>query len=115
MHKLLVALACAAALSACSGESADAPPPLAIIEQAALDYAGFVDQAAGKLAQAPRRAADLARRAVASCRELRAKALALKGVPVMFPTIAEFDASHLDAARHRIDSARGKNDPDWPR
>jgi hypothetical protein len=102
------ALVCAIAVSACSASAGDALPPLATTEKATLAYANCVDTAAGKLAARPDQAAILARNAVGSCRDLRAKALALKSVPVMFESIAEFDAIHLHLARLSIESARAK-------
>ncbi|MES2443050.1 MAG: hypothetical protein V4574_09485 [Pseudomonadota bacterium] len=105
MKKHIVALVYAVTLSACSGQSADTLPPFAAIEKATLDYANCVDQAARKPVSRPSQVNDLARRAVAACRALRTKALALKSVPVFFPTVAEFDSTHLDVARSAVESA----------
>lgn len=104
----MVAMGCATSLSACSGQAADTLPPLPQIEKATLDYANCVDTSARKLAAHSGDAEMLARQAVESCRGLRAKALESKGVPVMFPTIAEYDATHLGLARQTVKSSRTK-------
>ena len=101
-------IGCAATLSGCSGQAAGALPPLHAIEKATLAYANCVDASARKLAAEPGTVERLAQQAVGSCRELREKALALKGVPVMFPTVAEYDATHLGLARQTIESSRAK-------
>jgi len=106
MTTYALAMVCAITLSACSGQAADTLPPLPTIEKATLAYANCVDERARKLAAGPGSEEILARQAVDSCRELRAKALALKGVPVMFPTVAEYDATHLGLARQTIKSSR---------
>ena len=109
MRKFVIAMACAMALSSCSKGSADTLPPLEEIQKATLNYANCVDQTARKLAAQAAEVERLAKRAVGHCRELRAEALKLKGVPVMFPSIAEFDATHLGLAQNTIQSVRGKN------
>jgi len=103
-----VAMLCAAALSACSGQAANTGPALATIEKATLAYANCIDKSARNLAAQSGETEILARQAVGSCRDLREKALALKGVPVMFPTVSEYDATHLGLARQSIESAREK-------
>lgn len=102
------AAGCTIALSACSGQAADRLPQLPEIEKATLAYANCVDTTAHKLAALSGEREMLARRAVENCRQLRAKALALKGVPVMFPTVAGYDAMHLDLARQTIGNSRKK-------
>ena len=103
------ALVGAIAISACSGQAADTLPPLPTIENATLAYANCVYAAARKLAARSGGANLLAEQAVASCRELRAKALALKGVPVMFPSVAEYDSTHLGLARQTIENSRANS------
>jgi hypothetical protein len=44
-----------------------------------------------------------------SCQQARAKALSLKSVPVIFPTIADFDKAHLGVAQSTIERARSTN------
>jgi hypothetical protein len=98
--------ACGLAMSACSAQPAASLPPLHDIEQATLAYANCVDQAARKLGVKPTGVEELARQAVGSCRELREAALKLKSVPVMFPSVAEFDAVHAGLARSTIEASR---------
>ena len=108
MKLLATAAICAVAVSACSGQAADTLPPLPTIEKATLAYANCVDVAARKLASGSDGADVLARRATDRCKDLRAKALALKGVPVEFPTVAEYDAMHLGLAKQAIEQSRAK-------
>ena len=103
-----IAAICAVAVSACSGKAADTLPPLPTIEKATLAYANCVDVAAQTLASQSDGVDVLAKRAVDGCRDLRAKALALKGVPVMFPTVAEYDAMHFGLAKQAIEKFRAK-------
>lgn len=100
--------AVAVAVSAGSGQAAETLPPLPTIEKATLAYANCFDVAARTLAVQSDGLDVLARRAVDGCRDLRAKALTLKGVPVMFPTIAEYDAMHLGLAKQAIEKFRAK-------
>ena len=102
------AMVCSIIVSGCSGQAADTLPPLATIEKATLAYANCIDAAARKLAARSGAAEMFAQQAVGNCRGLRAKALALKGVPVMFPSVAEYDAAHLGLARQAVESARAK-------
>lgn len=104
----VIAAICAVAVSACSGKEADTLPPFPTIEKATLAYANCVNIAAGKLASEPDGADVVAKRAVDGCRDLREKALALKGVPIMFPTVAEYDATHLGLAKQTIERLRAK-------
>ncbi|MBX9880636.1 MAG: hypothetical protein K2X73_01550 [Sphingomonas sp.] len=103
-----VAAICAVAVSACSGKASDTLPPLPTIEKATLAYADCVDIAARKLASQMDGVDVLAKRAVDGCRDLREKALALKGVPVIFPTVAEYDATHFGLAKQAIENSRAK-------
>ena len=108
MKLLAIAAICVVAVSACSGQAADTLPPLPTIEKATLAYANCVDVAARKLASQSDGVDILARRAIEGCRDSRAKALALKGVPVMFPTVAEYDAMHIGLAKQAIEKSREK-------
>ena len=108
MKLLAIVAICVVAVSACPGQAADKLPPLPTIEKATLAYANCVDVAARRLASQPDGADILARRAVDGCRDLRAKALTLKGVPVMFPTVAEYDAMDIGLARQAIEKSRAK-------
>lgn len=108
MKARALALVSVIVVAACSGQAADSLPPLPTIEKATLAYANCVDSAAQKLAAGSGGADVLAQQAVDSCRELRKKALDLKGVPVMFPNVAEYDATHLGLARQTIENVRRK-------
>lgn len=101
-----IAAICAVAASECSGKATDRLPRLPTIDKATLAYANCVDVAAQKLTSQPDGVDILARRAVSGCRNLRAKALALKGVPVMFPAVAEHDGIHFDLAKHTVEKLR---------
>jgi hypothetical protein len=101
-------LVCIIALPGCSGSSSDTLPPLPAIEQATLKHANCVDQAARKLASQQALVESLIKQAVGSCEMLRAEALRLKAVPVIFPTAAEFAATHLGLARRTIEGIRAR-------
>ena len=75
---------------------------------ARIDYANCVNVAALKLASQPDGVLALARSAVDDCHDLRTKAPALKGAPVMFPTIAEYDAMHFGIAKEALEKLRTK-------
>jgi hypothetical protein len=96
------------ALTGCSNSSSEALAPLPTIEAATLKYANCVEQSAQKLAVTSGSSEKLAQHAVGRCSSIRAEALKLKSVPVMFPTIVEFDTTHLGVARQAIENVRRK-------
>jgi hypothetical protein len=98
-----------AILSACSEPAPAALPAFHEIMQATEGYAGCVYDAARELATDSGKVDTLAQQAVDRCRESRSQALALKSVPVAFPTISEFDTVHLGLARGAIEKARSAN------
>jgi len=103
-----LAVVCAIALPACQEQAADALPPLSTIQEATLAYANCVDKTARNFAVQPGRAEVLAQSVIDSCQELRSQAIDLKAVPVMFSTVAEFDAMHFGVARQSIETSRAK-------
>ncbi|OYY71685.1 hypothetical protein [Sphingomonas sp. 28-63-12] len=109
MTKLALISGTILALTGCSGASSEDLPPLPTIEAATLKYANCVDQAAQRLGRTSGSLEQLAQQGVSGCSVLRTEALKLKAVPVMFPTTAEFDATHLGVARQAIENVRRKN------
>lgn len=97
-----------ATLAACSKQATDTLPPFPRIEEALLAYANCLDASGRKLAVPPDGAETLAQEVVTNCRGLRRRALALKVVPVMFSTVAEFDTFHFGFARRAIEKYRAK-------
>ena len=103
------ALAFVFTVSGCAAQSKSALPPLSEIQKATLDYVTCIDRTAPKFADAPGSPEQIAPRVIASCSDLRSVALKLKSVPVMYPTIAEFDANHLGFAKQAIEHTRKKS------
>lgn len=108
MKSQVLTIVCAAILASCSKQSADTLPPFPKIEEATVAYANCLDESGRSLAAQQGQTELLAYRTVASCRKLHSRAIALKVVPVMFPTIAEYDAFHFRMARRAVEVSRAK-------